>query len=367
MIYLITFFSSYLFLVLSEIKLKNCSKYVKQLLIVIGIAIPVILAAARSMNVGTDVKVYGYSVFNTAVKSTRFSDMNYLRGWYQIELGYRAINFIISRFTDNLFWILGAIQLFINILVYQALKYFKNHVCTEFRISWGMLIFYLLFYNETLNLMRQSMALAIVLFTFRYIYQNKPVRYFIGVVLAMQFHVTAIVALLFYPLYYLIVIKDKKKLLYGIVTGCLVSGTVLPRIIVVVIQSGLLGEKFNRYLSLGEGAFSLTQMIIRIPFVILLFYFSRKRRLEGQNTNYWMAVLLLDFAFAELRSSLTPLYRISLYFSWFKMQAYYDIVRGSRRCNQKYIQWGMITFFLVLWWYQNVYMGNNGTYPYSFA
>lgn len=366
MIYLVTFFSSFLFLRLSEMKLKNCTKSVKLIFVIIGLLLPTLLAAARDIDVGTDVRVYGYNVFSVATKSAHFSDMDYLGKWYQIEFGYRGINFVISRFTDNIFWVLGTIELFILVLVYQALKYYREKICAEFSISWGMLIFYFLFYNETLNLLRQSMAIAVVLFAFRYIHQRKMIRYCIWVIVAIQFHITAVIALVLYPLYYWIVLKEKKRLLYGISIGCMAGGVILPYLIKIVIQTGILGEKFNRYLSIGESTLSITQLIIRIPFILSLMYLEKKKRIEEKTTNYWVALLLMDFAFAELRSSLTALYRISLYFSWFKMQAYYEIVRGSIQTNRKIISWGLVMFFLMLWCYQNIYMGNNGTYPYTF-
>ena len=124
MIYIVTFFCSFLFLKLSEIKLKGCPRYVKQIFVIIGILLPTLLAAFRSVNVGTDVRVYGESVFNAAANAERFSDMDFLSTWYQIEFGYRVLNFFVSRFTDNIVWLLGAIQLFILLFVYQALKYY---------------------------------------------------------------------------------------------------------------------------------------------------------------------------------------------------------------------------------------------------
>ncbi|MCM1282933.1 MAG: EpsG family protein [Muribaculaceae bacterium] len=335
--------------------------------IVVGLLLPTLLAAARSVNVGTDVRVYGYSVFNIASNSTHFSDMDYLADWYQIELGYRLLNFLVSRLTHNIFWLLGAVQLIILVCVYQALKFHQKNIMPDFDVAWGLAVFYFLFYNETLNLIRQSLAIAIILYAFRYVFQRRPLWYCFWVVLAMQFHITAVIAIVIYPIYYFVVVKRQKFVFYGIIIGSIFGGSILPKLISIVIRSGILGSKFTRYLNMGEGDLSLTQLAIRIPFVLILYYWAKKRTVDEEWADFWIAVLLLDFAFAELRSVLISLYRISLYFSWFKMAAYSEVLRGISLKNRKIVAWGLLAFFMLLWWYQSIHMGNNDTYPYSAA
>ena len=168
MIYLLVFFSSGCLIWLSE-HVKGSNRIAKNVIILVAIIIPSLLAALRDPSIGTDVRVYGLSVFKASVNADRFSDLQYLSDWHGIEVGYRMLNYIVSRVSEHIEVFLFVLQFLILILVINSYVYIKDKLNSNFSISFAAVCFYLLFYNENLNLLRQSLAMAIIVFGCRFL------------------------------------------------------------------------------------------------------------------------------------------------------------------------------------------------------
>lgn len=377
MIYLIVFFLSLSLICISEkINTDKKNKYalvLKKMCICLSFVPPVWLGGMRDLTIGTDVRVYGVYEFRFARMFEHFTMQLFASTEAGIDRGYRLLNFLVSRFTDDIGWLLGTICLIIIVFVYLALAEYRKYCSPEISITFGMLVFYLLFYNETYNLLRQSLALAIVLYATRFIWERKWKQFVIAIFAAMAFHVTAMIGFILYPLYVYIVVKRKRKIVY-ILSICAAGGFfVLPYIINWILRLGILSAKYMRYiLSGGIGEISVNQLIIRIPFIIIMFLMVKRGNTEEVKNKYaFLAVMLvLDLFFAELRSTNPTLYRISLYFSWLKVFAYAEIVEKNniRIKGQKFncVQIGVALFLVLLWIYQIAIQGNGETYPYIF-
>ena len=167
MIYIVCFLISCFYFWLSE---KSKNKFAKNGLAIIAILIPCILAGLRADTVGTDVKVYVEPIYHAAKESTGFSD--YMgQSWFYIwrykyvhdfEIGFTTLVFVIAKITGSLGMVLFFIHAFIVTPIYIGLR--RMH--KTYPISFGMLVFYLMFYNTSLNMMRQWIAMAILLMAF---------------------------------------------------------------------------------------------------------------------------------------------------------------------------------------------------------
>lgn len=375
MIYLLVFSLSLLFFFISEkavISTKGALAAVyKKIFICMGLLPPIWLGGMRSLTVGTDVRVYGIAVFRFAERFEHFTMRLFMRTESSIEWGYRLLNFIVSRFTDEIGWLLAIICLIVIVCVYLSLAGYKEYCNSDISIALGIFVFYTLFYNESYNLLRQSIAASIVLLSTRFIWKRQWQFFIATVLIATSFHITAVFGLILYPLYVFIGVKGKRKMAYIL---CLAVASIFfasPYIINWILRLSILPEKFMRYLITGGiKGISMNQLIIRIPFIILTFVLIDKvKKTELKNRYAFFAVLLvLDLFLAELRSTNPTLYRMSIYFSYPKIFIYTELTSRIKMVGSR-IDWSkvlVVLFLLSLWMYQIVLQGNGQTYPYIF-
>ena len=173
MIYLGTFIISTLFSFVSynnnEIFINNTKKkrIIFSFLAVFSVSL---LAGLRSENIGTDVLVYGNTVFYNMTNSTGLISYYFdAIDIFRLEPFYLFINYVVSRFT-NTYWIFYFILSFIiNSCFYMAAYVLKNKIYPS--LSW--LIYLLFFYSYTLNIMRQSLATGLMILAISLMIENK--------------------------------------------------------------------------------------------------------------------------------------------------------------------------------------------------
>jgi hypothetical protein len=149
----------------------------------------VILAGARDFSIGLDISAYGNYVFETACNYSNFS--RYMRTHREIESLYKVMAFLVSRFTDNAHWFYFVTALIICGFTMAGLWYYRRW-CS---ITLGWACFLFLFYGDTLNTMRQCLALAIAFAAFPFFLEKKYLLFAVFHAAAILFHATGILAL----------------------------------------------------------------------------------------------------------------------------------------------------------------------------
>lgn len=121
----------------------------------------------------------------------------------EMEYGYHYLNKLCRGITDSYSFLLFVVATCIFYLLYPIF------VRTEYP-----LLTYLLFYSSTfgyLLFVRQSLAVAIILFSYIFIYNKRSKPFFICVLLASTIHISSLAAL---PIYYLYNKKIKFKYIF---------------------------------------------------------------------------------------------------------------------------------------------------------
>ena len=165
----------------------------------IAILLPAVLAGLRDFSVGTDTVTY----VKTFHKIAGQTFTQFVTAKDYMEIGFRFLFFIVSRFTDDPHWALFAAHLFIMIFIYKGLR---DNGARSY--TWlGLTVFYLMFFSTSLNIIRQYMAAAIIVWGFGYVKKEKILKWFLAVVLASLFHKTAIVTIFIYFLFQIFIIS----------------------------------------------------------------------------------------------------------------------------------------------------------------
>lgn len=166
LIYILSFITSSIFCLLAERKFDH-NKLLSNIYFIVAVIIVSIIAGLRDYTVGTDISTYGNYLFNAANKNSHLID--YIKLYPDIDLLYLVLNFIITRFFDNAHWLYFVIGILIYGFTLKGIIFYRRKIS----VSIGWLCFLFIFYGDTLNAMRQFIALAIVFWGFHFVLEKK--------------------------------------------------------------------------------------------------------------------------------------------------------------------------------------------------
>lgn len=170
----------------------------------ITILLPCIFAGLRAETVGTDVLVYAKPVFSRAVQS---SSLSRLCDRSDLEIGYLFLAYITSRISSSLSLFLFLTELLCFVPVF-IVAYRRDHVVP----LWiTILVYLLLFYGSTLNVMRQSIAASLLLLAYQRFEDGHRFKALILVIVGSLFHKSMWIGILFYVVVALVLRNRLKK------------------------------------------------------------------------------------------------------------------------------------------------------------
>lgn len=152
------------------------------------------IAALRSYTVGVDTAQYYFAYSRSSFAGSRY------------EIGFIALINFLNSISKNPQLLIGFSSIIINGSV--ALFIYKSNVNATVAFY---LYITLLTYAANLNLMRQALAMAIVLLSLPSLYGHKAIKYVAGCFLASLFHSSAIILIILLPLSY---VKPSNKVMF---------------------------------------------------------------------------------------------------------------------------------------------------------
>ena len=169
--YITVYLLSAFFSILACNSFKKNNKIYGIILSIIAILIPCIIAGLRCETIGTDTSKYVAKTFIAAQNGYNYSSaMSNMNNVANVEYFYKLITFIISRVTNNVNWMYFIISLITVTLIY--LTCYDNRT-DKGNYTLAYFSFLVLFFNRSLNLSRQSIAIAILLYSSKFIFKKK--------------------------------------------------------------------------------------------------------------------------------------------------------------------------------------------------
>lgn len=166
---------------------KNTKK--KKFVFVVACILITLLMCLRKYSVGVDTNEY-YTMYNSYVVN------GWNIGWSRYEYGFSYLVVILTKISTNPQTLIIVSSLFINVIVFRFI--YKNTNYPFFIINLYLLLNY---WFLNMNVMRQAMAVAIVLLGYEKLKKDKLVSFYIFVFLACMFHKISVVALVF-PIFF---------------------------------------------------------------------------------------------------------------------------------------------------------------------
>lgn len=347
----------------------------RTLFLMMGVLFPSVLAGLRDPGIGTDTLVYANDVWHDIVKTKDYGEMlkKASNDYYSAaDKGYLSLNYLASYFGTDihiLYFFTSLTIVFLVLLVAWDNRHRASSVFVFF-------LFFFVFYNSSLNIIRQSIAMSLCGFAYRYVERRDWLKVLLWQIIIVLFHSTGIVFSLSILIYYVYHMKNRKAkyslLSFGLLL-LLALFTRFNKVLTFVVASGVIPVHYEMYMSEEEGGLqtSLMIMYIVVELVFLISIFIVKSKDYRRELAYYLTF----HTFAILLSALTVVsywaYRIALYSLFISILIFLPrtlfFLKGASR--QKYrMAWFVVVLICIFtWWYTIVYRGDTETCPYTSA
>ncbi|MBR2543502.1 EpsG family protein [Candidatus Saccharibacteria bacterium] len=307
--------------------------------------------ASREMTVGSDTDNYIALFEKCSMYKWEILNMN-----LHFEKGFLIFNVLLSylHISPRVFLCIMSF-----IFSYAAYKFIDDN--SDNPLMSVLLFINLMFLYESMNTMRQFLALStVLLFGFNYVKNKKPLKYIMIVLLASLFHVTALAALFIYPIYHL---KYSKKIVFVIVLASILGLIFLSWI--YPLLSTLLGREAYYINMIGELKLGnlVSTLIFLSMYVFSLIILSGK---DLKKYSFYLYSLLFATALCFVSINMAVLSRVSQYYTIFSIIALPNIINANIGKSKAMIEFVIIGLFMT---YSSVIMINkpewNSAYDYK--
>lgn len=265
-----------------------------------------LVAGLRAYTVGTDTNETYLDIYN-------ISTQNF---WSIRDRGYAFINYVIKVIFGNY----SAVLLMVSFITYGLIFY---RIYKDSKIEWYsiFLFFSTDFFFISMNMVRQSIAIAIFIFSITLIHSKEKkdiVLYFIMAFLAGTMHTSGWILIPLFFVYRFVKLSPIKALVFTVV-NIVLCGVITKIVIGILFKNSYFSSYFKWYFDSNYNSGELSIVGIMIPFTILmlwviLYKFHSEAKSDLQFNDLGISMLIAGNL--AIYSTMIPLIqRISLYFS----------------------------------------------------
>lgn len=318
------------------------------------------LIGLRGESVGVDTAEY-YWIFYLA---NTYPEHHYI---LDMEPAFVVLNKFFGFMFNDAAWMLYCIAVFV--MGASSLLFFRYSPSVF--ISWLGFISYGHFFNFH-NIARQSIAIAIIMFSVKYIIERKFLQFIIMLLVASSFHYSAFVFVIAYFIHFI-----KISSIYFMITWCVSlvfvvnDGLFLPlfKSLEAFIPSAYINFlEDDRVASLGTRGLGIKLIISQIIFLILLYSYKKIEKKEvaldiGQS--FFIKISMLGFILANVFAGIALVSRINHYFTIFipiaVPIAIYCIFTGVSR----FMALAALFILYVAFYIRTMSTNMHGVFPYT--
>lgn len=231
----------------------------------------------------------------------------------QIEIGYVALNLLFGAAFKTQFAFFMFLSLSINTLTVLSLREYSK----SFAFSCTLYILTYIFYNS-FNLVRQSIAVAIMFFGFRYIARGDFIRFILMALLASLFHMSALILI---PAYFIARSREWSPVIWiGFMLVAVFFLFYEP--LMNLLFSALSDTRYSSYEELMKSAsqgINILRIIVAAAPVLLAFLLRKQIRAQMPHSNIVVNMTTLAFMLSIIAYKQIFFARISLYFSIYSL------------------------------------------------
>lgn len=378
-IYIVAFSASTILFIFGE-KVRREQRFIVD---IIAIGILCVVAGMRAGNVGTDTGGYLQPTIQAALsKDTIYDYMNtswIFAGWSHRMVGQYEIGFsLFIWFVTKIFQNVIITQLCLQLLMVFPIYYVCRNRNTG-SVWLPMLIYDLMFFNNSLNSIRQSVAISFLLLMFHFWEKNNKRKALVALGIGIIFHMSAIIGIIFILLYEFvkngkilkkdtIIITDRKVRVMLLVTLGIIGLCIIKYVIMLLETIGI--GKYVGYLGNGDAIkLKINQIISRLPGLLIVLCNTKNIDKKNNNSGFFILMIAYSMIAGQLYGDSAvggALYggRIAKYFSAFNILSFPDAIEGGKYKKEQYSI--LICYLAFYWWFYYVFKGTDNTVPYVF-
>lgn len=320
-------------------------------LLIIAALLLSFLSGLRDINVGIDTPSYIDNFIN---------DFPYY--WKFSEEGFRFISRMLMRVFHNPYLLLLIYSLVTNILIITRLWDYRERCSFSFMI----IIYFALHYINTMNIMRQYLAVSVVFFSSKFLDNKKYILYVIAVLLASSIHSSALLNLAIVVIAIWKNTSNKKKFLL-----LLPLFVIVPISIVYIMRYE--SVNLQNYLSMDYDNVNIvffyhvfvSVVAIALQYSKMVFCFSKKER----NYEYYEIKLGDDDVLITIMSIIASsfgmffmyLSRLGIYYAIYEIVFWGRVAKGGRSRGLLIL---LFSVYMVYYFFAELITNGSGIFPF---
>lgn len=310
-----------------------------------------ILSGFRARTVGVDTPSY-------------YSDIEhgFPYAWRFEEEGFRFIANVIMDYTNNPQLMFVFCAFITNSFILIRLWDFKD----EARFDFMVFLYLFIFYGNTMNIMRQAMAVALVFYGTRYLKENKYHKFLLFLLIAFTFHRTALLSIAYILISLWFSMSKNKKKILAIPFICVIIGSVfyVARYLVNDIDAYSSQTISNINVTFFYRLFITLATILFNKLNIMVIINQNYRALPKKYIfdRYLLTYLLIGLSFESLSMFFSFVGRSGLYYLMFE-PVFWGIAVKQTKNRKLYAM--LIAIFAIYMFYLLIFTNSVKLFPYS--
>lgn len=309
--------------------------------------LPLIIIAGIRYNVGTDYSVY----LNNQIPSVVYGVENSVEPLFQYVIK-------IAAFFGNYQLVFVITHFLIVYFLTKGIHQQSNNVLLSILVLFGSG-----FYNYSLNIMRQAIAISIFLYGYKYINKDKY-RYFGSVIIASLFHKAAILYIVFY--FFKNVKVNSMKSLGWILIVYIFKNSIRKILIYISITFNFYPQYFNSILDFGKNSWTFLIVNLSIYILYLSIYNNTSLVIDELKMNQFLLVQFVTTMICVLAPILPNYERLMYMFMILQVLSIPCYIKSIESKVLKAITIAFLCFMYLLLFYRLFIIANIGeTFPYQ--
>ncbi len=343
-------------LLLGAIIKPNINKKNKKIYLSIIFGIITIVAAIRSMNVGIDTEQF----------CNAFKDISLMSLKSAFETRYESGFVLLCKVIACISTEQQMLIIITSLFIFPTIAYFIYKNSKDVVLS-SLLYVLLNTYAMHMNIMRQAIAIAIIIWGFELFFKKKNnIKFIISIVLASFFHQTALIMI------FLIFFKNKRysskmyiiTTIIGIIAFALAGPIWNLAVSLFPSYAGYINK--GEYVSPSYLAGSISAIVAWLVLSMGIF-FERKSKEKEENYHFLAYMMSIIFIIDMLVIKINLFVRLASYFSIFTLIWLPNTLRNNKDLKEKYLMYFLVVIcFLLYWVILSIYRPEwYGVIPYS--
>lgn len=370
--YLSIFLSSSLFAYLADNKVYKFGerkyKKINTIFAFLAVCIPCYIAAVRSSTIGYDVTLYGDYLFEMAQKYTSFFKFN---NTFSFEVLFQALAYFSAKFGNKqVYYFL--IQLFTIGPIYASLRRETK------KYSWlGLLIYFFWLFPFSLNIMRQSISIGLLIWGYSFLKEEKTYKYIILVLVSMGFHSMGIIGIIIYCIHYVTVCNQtssrfrKKVNSYSNVTKLMITTFTIVTVLfsqnIIYLISTATGRYANFALDTTRSTAGFDIIYLAIVLLIegVLIYLIPEK--TDKEHSFFIFVIFIGLVLYQLQMISSQMYRVGTILTSYMILGVPKALARAEKSNKiKTLIIGCVLLILLFYFYNYIVRrGWHSVFPYQ--